>query len=104
MVHHQGMSFLSLAYLLLNRPMQRRFESELRFNATLLLLQERIPRTSIFYAHTSDIIETNTTSADVQLRTLNTPNTRMPEIQLLSNGHYQAMISNAGGGYSRWKN
>ena len=26
--HHQGMSLLSLAYLLLNRPMQRRFESD----------------------------------------------------------------------------
>lgn len=104
MVHHQGMSFLSLAYVLLNKPMQQRFESELRFNATLLLLQERIPRTTIFYAHTSDIIETNTLSPDVEVRTITTPNTRIPEIQLLSNGHYQAMISNAGGGYSRWKN
>ena len=37
MVHHQGMSFLSLAHVLLNKPMQQRFESELRFNATLLL-------------------------------------------------------------------
>ena len=103
MVHHQGMSFLSLAYLLLDKPMQKRFESELRFNATLLLLQERIPRSTIFYAHTSDIFETNTISSDVQVRTLTTANTRLPEIQLLSNGHYQAMISNAGGGYSRWK-
>jgi cyclic beta-1,2-glucan synthetase len=104
MVHHQGMSFLSLAYLLLNKPMQKRFESELRFNATLLILQERIPKTSIFYAHTSDIIETDGISTDVQLRTITTPNTTLPEIQLLSNGHYQTMISNAGGGYSRWKN
>jgi len=104
MVHHQGMSFLSLAYLLLNKPMQRRFESELRFNASLLLLQERIPRITIFYAHTSDIFETHTISTDVEIRTITTPNTRLPEIQLLSNGHYQVMISNAGGGYSRWKN
>jgi hypothetical protein len=28
MAHHQGMSLLSLTYLLLNRPMQRRFESD----------------------------------------------------------------------------
>ena len=104
MVHHQAMSFLSLAYVLLDRPMQKRFESEARFNATLLLLQERIPRTTIFYAHTSDIFETNTITTDVHVRTLTTPNTRLPEIQLLSNGHYQLMISNAGGGYSRWKN
>ncbi|MGZ3939887.1 MAG: glucoamylase family protein, partial [Flavisolibacter sp.] len=103
MVHHQGMGFLSLAYLLLDKPMQKRFESELRFNATLLLLQERIPRTTIFYAHTSDIFETNTLTTDFQIRTLTTPNTRLPEVQLLSNGHYQAMVSNGGGGYSRWK-
>ncbi len=27
----------------------------------------------------------------------------MPEVQLLSNGRYHVMITNAGGGYSRWK-
>jgi cyclic beta-1,2-glucan synthetase len=104
MVHHQGMSFLSLAHVLLNKPMQRRFESELRFNASLLLLQERIPRTTLFYAHTADIIETTRVTVDVEVRSINTPNTRLPEIQLLSNGHYQVMITNSGGGYSRWKN
>lgn len=104
MAHHQGMSFLSLAYVLLNKPMQQRFQSELRFNATLLLLQERIPRTTVFYAHTADIIKTNTIDVDVQVRSINTPNTRLPEIQLLSNGHYEVMVSNSGGGYSRWKN
>jgi cellobiose phosphorylase len=103
MVHHHGMSFLSLAYVLLNKPMQQRFESELRFNATLLLLQERIPRITLFYAHTADIIETNIAVTDVQVRSLNTPNTKLPEIQLLSNGRYQLMITNSGGGYSRWK-
>ena len=104
MVHHQGMSFLSLAHVLLNKPMQQRFESELRFNATLLLLQERVPRATVFYAHTADIIETNAIAADVQVRSINTPNTRLPEIQLLGNGHYHVMITNSGGGYSRWKN
>ncbi|MBK6963569.1 MAG: cyclic beta 1-2 glucan synthetase [Bacteroidales bacterium] len=103
MAHHQGMSFLSLAYLLLGKPMQQRFVSELRFQATLLLLQERIPRATIFYAHTADIIETHSPADDVQIRSISSPNTRMPEIQLLSNGNYQAMISNSGAGYSRWK-
>jgi cellobiose phosphorylase len=104
MVHHQGMGFLSLAYVLLNKPMQRRFTSELRFQATLLLLQERIPRTTLFYAHTADILETHTLENNVQVRNIQTPNTTIPEIQLLSNGNYQVMITNSGGGYSRWKN
>ncbi len=104
MVHHQGMGFLSLAYVLLNKPMQRRFISELRFQATLLLLQERIPRTTLFYAHTADIIETHNIENDVQVRNIMTPNTPIPEIQLLSNGNYQVMVTNSGAGYSRWKN
>ena len=35
MVHHQGMSLLSLSYLLLDRPMQKRFEAEVRFQSAL---------------------------------------------------------------------
>jgi cyclic beta-1,2-glucan synthetase len=31
------------------------------------------------------------------------PDTPIPEVQLLSNGRYHVMVSNAGGGYSRWK-
>lgn len=103
MVHHQGMGLLSLAYVLLNKPMQQRFMTELRFQATLLLLQERIPRATLFYSHTADIVETHTPAADVPVRSITTPNTIIPEIQLLSNGRYQVMITNSGGGYSRWK-
>jgi cellobiose phosphorylase len=103
MVHHQGMGLLSLAYVLLNKPMQQRFVSELRFQATLLLLQERIPRATLFYPHTADVIESRSSTAETQVRVINTPNTRIPEIQLLSNGRYQVMIANSGAGYSRWK-
>ncbi len=103
MVHHQGMSLLSLAYLLLNKPMQQRFMAEPRFHASIMLLQERMPRTSFFYDHTSDLIEKKSTSANVEVRTITSANTRIPEIQLLSNGSYQVMITNSGGGYSRWK-
>jgi len=31
------------------------------------------------------------------------PDTPAPEVQLLSNGRYHVMVTNAGGGYSRWK-
>ena len=102
MAHHQGMGFLSMAYVLLNKPMQKRFSAELRFQATLPLLQERITKTSVFYAHTSDVTEVHTPVVDAQIRSINSPNSLMPELQLLSNGHYQVMITNSGGGYSRW--
>ncbi len=105
MSHHQGMGFLALAYYLLDEKMQRRFEREPVFQSALLLLQERAPKATNFYAHTEDPSgERLTTSQESFMRVVSTPNTTMPEVQLLSNGKYQLVISNAGGGYSRWKN
>ncbi len=37
------------------------------------------------------------------VRRFSSPHTPIPEVQLLSNGRYHVMITNAGGGYSRWK-
>ncbi len=105
MAHHQGMSFLSLAYLLLDRPMQTRFEADVEIKSTLLLLQEKIPRVSTFYSpsvHAEDI--GSVPYADNSMRIIKTPNTIIPEVELLSNGRYHVMVSNSGGGYSRWKN
>lgn len=103
MVHHQGMGLLSLAYVLLDKPMQKRFTSELRFKATLLLLQERVPRTTMIYEHTDDVPEAHAFEDESEVRRITTPNTLRPEVQLLSNGRYRVMITNGGGGYSRWK-
>lgn len=103
MVHHQGMSLLSLAYLLLDKPMQKRFESEPQFQATLLLLQERIPKTTSYFTHTTDVAETSVTPSGTAIRLISNPNTPVPEVQLLSNGRYHVMVTNAGGGYSRWR-
>ena len=103
MAHHQGMSLLSLAYLLLDKPMQKLFEAEPRFKATLLLLQERIPKATTFFAHTTDITDINYAASGTETRIINTPDTSIPQVQLLSNGRYHVMVTNAGGGYSRWK-
>ncbi|MEJ7587604.1 MAG: glucoamylase family protein [Ferruginibacter sp.] len=105
MVHHQGMSFLSLAYLLLKKPMQERFEADVEIKSTLLLLQEKIPRIATFYSpgvHAEDIASVPYT--DTSMRVINTPQTAIPEVELLSNGRYHVMVTNSGGGYSRWKN
>jgi len=103
MAHHHGMSLLSLVSLLQDKPMQKRFELEPQFKATLLLLQERIPEATSFFAHTTDLADLNYTASDHETRIINTPNTSIPEVQLLSNGKYHLMLSNAGSGYSRWK-
>ncbi|HZA95282.1 MAG TPA: glucoamylase family protein, partial [Burkholderiaceae bacterium] len=105
MAHHHGMSMLAFSHALLDRPMQKRFESDPRFKATLLLLQERIPRATPFYA-TATIgpdLDVSQVTAQPPIRVLATPNTPVPEVHLLSNGRYHVMVTNAGGGSSRWK-
>ncbi|MBK8496750.1 MAG: cyclic beta 1-2 glucan synthetase [Chitinophagaceae bacterium] len=104
MAHHQGMSLLSIAYLLLDQPMQQLFEAEPRFKAALLLLQERIPKATIYFAHTTDIADINYMASGAETRIINTPFTNIPAVQLLSNGNYHVMLTNAGAGYSRWRN
>lgn len=37
------------------------------------------------------------------IRVFSRPDTPAPEVQLLSNGRYHVMVTNASGGYSRWK-
>src|ERR1700739_4515308 len=37
------------------------------------------------------------------MRIFDTPNSSVPEVHLLSNGRYHVAITNAGGGYSRWR-
>jgi cellobiose phosphorylase len=106
MAHHEGMSFLSLAYVLLDRPMQKRFESYPLFQATILLLQEKIPMATTFFSHTSGVtnVRPTTNNQEAPLRVFNTPDTPFPEVNLLSNeGRYRVMLTNAGGGYSNWK-
>ncbi|OYY95982.1 MAG: cyclic beta 1-2 glucan synthetase [Hydrogenophilales bacterium 28-61-23] len=104
MAHHQGMSLLALAYLLLDRPMQKRFAADPLFQSTLLLLQERIPRASAFYAHSAELtgLQAGAGSPEMPIRVLVNPDTPLPEVQLLSNGRYHVMVTQAGGGYSRW--
>ena len=105
MAHHQGMSFLSFAYLLLNRPMQKRFESDRNFQAIDLLLQERIPKVAPFYPHATEASENHKSvdERDALIRVFTSPQTPVPEVHLLSNGRYHVMVTNAGGGYSQWK-
>ena len=103
MVHHQGMGLLSLAYLLCDQPMQKRFVADPEFQATLLLLQERIPRTGIFHPHAAEVAGASPRSevSETQLRIFRRADMVRPAVQILSNGRYHVMVSSAGGGYSR---
>ena len=104
MAHHQGMSLLAFAHVLLDQPMQKRFASDPLFQATTLLLQERIPNAAVFFARAPELPDLRTSSIgqSTPLRVLRNPNAT-PEVHLLSNGRYHVMVSQSGAGYSRWK-
>ena len=106
MSHHQGMSLLSLAYALLNQPMQKRFASEPMFQSTMLLLHEKIPRGVAICASEPKFDAINfmiTHPYGSSVRVFNTAMMSVPEINLLSNGCYNVMTSSSGGSYSRWR-
>jgi cyclic beta-1,2-glucan synthetase len=105
MAHHQGMSLLALAYVLLGQPMQRRFEADPELQATLLLLQERVPKVLAFHPHTAEraLAQAEAGSAATPLRSITSVDTPAPEVQLLSNGRYHVMLTHTGAGVSRWK-
>jgi cyclic beta-1,2-glucan synthetase len=105
MSHHQAMSFLAFSHLLHDQPMQRRFAADPLFQATLLLLQERIPKpvASYFQMSQSSSVTAASSRSEVLTRVFNSPKTPAPQVQLLSNGRYHLMLTQSGGGYSRWK-
>ena len=107
MAHHQGMSLLSFAQVLLDRPMQRRFMSAPSIQAAELLLQERVPKMgATLYPHAAEVDATAHPAAaepGAIIRIFTEPNTLLPEVHLLSNGHYHVMTTHAGGGYSHWR-
>lgn len=105
MAHHQGMTLLALAYVLLDKPMQRRFLADPVLRSADLLLQERVPKTvAPVYPHAKEARATRlaTPQESGTMRVISDPNRAMVEAHLLSNGHYHVAISSAGGGYSRW--
>ncbi|MFO7541704.1 MAG: glucoamylase family protein, partial [Thiobacillus sp.] len=107
MAHHQGMSLLAFAHVLLDQPMQRRFMSDPLARATELLLQERVPKKgATLHPHAAEVsAAARPPSADVGsiMRVFTDPNTPIPEVHLLSNGRYHVMATHAGGSTSRWR-
>ena len=105
MAHHQGMGLLALAHLLLQQPMQKRFCADPEIQATLLLLQERIPNVGFFHPHPSEATDARAAPAatETELRIIREPDRARPAVQLLSNGRYHSLLTSAGGGYSRMR-
>ena len=108
MAHHQGMSMMALVNALQGEVMQQRFHADPRVRAAEPLLFERIPPmlSETFVSPNPDRPPSRrieVSSSDLPIVRVNTEDTLIPRAHLLSNGNYSSMITNAGGGYSRWR-
>ena len=101
MSHHQGMTLVALANVLLHDIMVTRFHRDPRVKATELLLQERIPRPStIATVRPAEEMPVPATVLAVPVRRYRSPHTTRPHAQFLSNGNYVTVVTNGGGGAS----
>jgi cyclic beta-1,2-glucan synthetase len=106
MAHHQGMTIVAIANVLLDGRMRERFHSEPSIRASELLLQERTPRdVSVVHPRAEEVGMAARVSAEQlpEVRHLFTPHELRPQAHLLSNGRYSVMLTSAGSGYSRWR-
>ena len=104
MAHHQGMSLLAMLHALHGPRMQQHFASDPRVRASLLLLQERVPKDippkTLDTEHAARRLAAGDAGSPV--RHITDPDTAPTEVQLLSNGGYHVMLTQAGAGTSRW--
>ncbi len=102
MAHHQGMSMAALANVLHRDVMQRRFHRDLRIRAVETLLFEGIPITRL------PVVEAKPRHVPMRAPAAEAPDriwteeTTAPRVHLHGNGRYALMVTNSGGGYSRW--
>ncbi len=105
MSHHQSMSFLALTNFLHNDCLRRYFHAIPYVRTMEPLLYERIPHLpSLHHVSTRERVSSVASVGEVtpSVSQFETPHTATPKTQLLCNGRYGLMLTNAGGGYSRW--
>ncbi len=102
--HHQGITLVALANALLHDPMVERFHADPRVKATELLLQERVPRRApVTQPRPLEATRVSLPPGADAVRRFKSASTQFPHAAFLSNGNYVTIVTNAGGGASRWR-
>jgi cellobiose phosphorylase len=105
MAHHQGMVLVSLANLLLDFPMQRRFHADMRVKATELLLEERAPR-GVPVMPERVIQSSNQILSDAELSHVDRvtlDDAPLRRCHLLGHGELATVITSRGIGFTSWR-
>ena len=104
MAHHVGMSLVAFDNALNRNVWQARFHRDSVVRSAELILQERIPRRLVL----QDVQQQDEARAapieteKPAVRELDTANTAQPRVALLGNVPYTMIVTNAGGGVSRF--
>lgn len=101
LAHHQGMSLVAIANVLLNDVMVDRFHRDRRMQATELLLQERVPRrAAVIEPRPPELGRVPQGILPRSPRRVWAAHLPQPHAQILSNGTYVTIVTHAGGGAS----
>ena len=106
MVHHHGMSLLSILNHLQEDAMVRRFHADPRIQSVQLLLQEHIPHQAPVeeQPHPEEFGPLQPIRPTVDAEPWPAPvDTVLPHTHALSNGRYTVYVTARGGGYSAWQ-
>ncbi|MBD0379503.1 GH36-type glycosyl hydrolase domain-containing protein [Paenibacillus sedimenti] len=106
MAHHQGMSLLTLANVLLPGTMVDHFHRDKRVQAAELLLQERIPSRDFMLKRElsgQTRMEKPKPAQMAPLREYASADTPVPEVNVHSNGIFTTVVTNSGSGFIRYE-
>ncbi|MBI5935134.1 MAG: cellobiose phosphorylase [Chloroflexi bacterium] len=105
MAHHQGMILLAACNYLLDDVMVKRFHSDEHIQSVELLLQEKIPQNPpIEYPHPDEPVDLPEGIRLVSSEPWRVPvDSPSPQVHVLSQGDSSVLITNAGGGFSQWR-
>lgn len=104
--HHQGMSLVAIGNELTGYRMHDRFHGDPMVGSAELLLQERVPsRAQLTQPHVEEVKHVRSVRElpPPVIRAYPLADTPVPSTHFLSNGRYSVMVTNGGGGYSRWQ-
>jgi len=105
MAHHIGMSIVALNNALNRQIWPRRFHTDPLVRSAELVLQERIPRRLVMQDVQGDAAPRVPSEMEKPaVREVETPHTPQPVVGILGNVPYTTLITNAGGGFSRFGN
>lgn len=107
MAHHQGMILASIDNALNDNILPKRFHNDPRVGGVESLLFERVPKSPPVklggFKQKAPLKQLMPFSTHPLVSGLDTPYTVIPKVNLLSNGQYSVMTTNAGGGFSSFQ-